>query len=63
MNKFLVVLLTAAMGLGFAQSSVAEEKAAKPASCKEEAKNAGLTDKKAIKDFVKQCKKDRKAAK
>ena len=51
------------LGLGFAGQGIADEKAVSQPSCKEEAKNAGITDKAEIKNYVKQCKKDRKAAK
>ena len=58
--------MTAVIGLGMAQLSIAEgkaDKAAKPVSCKKEAKASGLTDKKEIKKYVTDCKKARKAVK
>ena len=60
MKKLSVLLMTAVISLGMAQLSMAEgkaDKAATPVSCKKAAKASGLTDKKDIKNYVKECKK------
>lgn len=63
MNKISVLVLALLLSLGFSHVSLAADANAKPASCKQEAKDAGLKDKNEIKDYVKKCKADRKAAK
>jgi len=65
MQKMYVLFLALVLGLGFSQISMSADAVApaKAVSCKQEAKAAGLKDKKEIKAFVKQCKADRKSAK
>lgn len=66
MQKMYVLFLALVLGLSFSQISMAEDAAApatKAVSCKQEAKDAGLKDKKEIKAFVKKCNADRKSAK
>lgn len=66
MNKIAVLLCAAMLGMGVSQVSLAEgtaAQAAKPVSCTAEAKAKGLTDKKEIKAYIKDCKKARKAKK
>lgn len=63
MNKSVAVVITTLLALGATQPGFAEgksENAAKPVSCKQQAKDQGLTDKKEIKAFVKECKKANK---
>jgi hypothetical protein len=66
MQKMYVMFLALVLSLSFSQISMAADAAAtapaKAVSCKQEAKAAGLKDKKEIKAFVKQCKADRKTA-
>lgn len=54
-------LLAAPISTSYAAD--AAKKDAKPMTCKQEAKKAGLKDKSEVKKFIKECKKSRKAAK
>lgn len=64
MNRTAVLLCAAVIGLSATQASFAEgksDKAAHPVSCKAEARAKGLTDKKEVRAYIKECKKAHKA--
>lgn len=66
MKKTIITAVLSSMimlGAGLQSTAMANEAAAKPASCKEQAKAKGLKDKKEIKAFVKECKAAAKKAK
>lgn len=56
-------LFAAQATLSYAADAAKAEKATKPLTCKQEAKKAGISDKKELAAFVKQCKQERKQAK
>ncbi len=64
--KFAAYSMIVALGLGLSAmniASAAAPAAAKPVSCKQEAKEKGIKDTKEASTYVKKCKKERAAAK
>lgn len=62
-SAILAGMSTAALAEENAAAAPAAEKAAKPLSCKQQAKQAGIKDKEQRKAFIKECKAKAKAGK